>query len=215
MLLAAVTAAAIGLGLLAYATGLLYPLEAQSIHARFSIRAARPSLVKNFVIVQIDEETFNHLQINWPFPRRYHAVVIDHLLAAGAKLIAFDVQFTQRTDVADDDALIEAVDRAHNMVLATDAVDRTGQTGVLGGNAELRAVGARAGNSTVIGDSQGVIRDFQHPHQVDRHLPRHDRNGLGGSRGQPDTFWRLDVTSADPLSRPTGHRARHRLLAGV
>jgi CHASE2 domain-containing sensor protein len=65
--------------------------------------------------------------------------VIDHLLAAGAKLIAFDVQFTQPTDVADDNALIEAVDRAHNMVLATDAVDRTGQTGVLGGDLRRRS----------------------------------------------------------------------------
>jgi CHASE2 domain-containing sensor protein len=38
LLLAAVTAATIALGLLAYATGLLYPLEAQSVDARFSIR---------------------------------------------------------------------------------------------------------------------------------------------------------------------------------
>ncbi len=166
LLLAAVTAATIGLGLLAYATGLLYPLEAQSIDGRFSIRGTRPSLVKEFVVVAVDEETFNHLRQNWPFHRRYHAVVIDHLLAAGAKLIAFDVQFTQATDVADDDALIEAIDRAHNMVLATDAVDKSGQTGVLGGNAVLKEVGARAGNSTVKADSQAVFRDMQHSYQA-------------------------------------------------
>jgi adenylate cyclase len=166
-----VTAGAVALGLLAYAAGLLYPLEAQSINVRFSVRGPRASLVRRFVIVQIDEATFNYfndhppLQGYWPFPRRYHATVIDHLLAAGAKLIAFDVQFTQPTDTRDDNALIEAVDRAHNMVLATDAVDTDGQTGVLGGNATLKAVGARAGNSTVIGDSQGVIRDFQHSYQ--------------------------------------------------
>jgi adenylate cyclase len=171
LLLAAVTAGTVALGLAAYATGLLYPLEAQSVNARFDIRGSRPALVKNFVIVQIDEATFNYFRNHppldgyWPFPRRYHAVVIDHLLAAGAKLIAFDVQFTQPTDPTDDNALIEAIDRAHNMVLATDAVDRTGQTGVLGGNAVLEEVGARAGNSTVIGDSQGVIRNFQHSFQ--------------------------------------------------
>jgi adenylate cyclase len=169
ILLAAVTASTVALGLLAYSTGLLYPLEAQSVNARFAVRGSRPALVKNFVIVQIDEATFNYFRNHppldgyWPFPRRYHAVVIDHLLAAGAKLIAFDIQFTQPTDVVDDNALIEAVDRAHNMVLATDAVDRNGQTGVLGG--DLAPWGARAGNSTVIGDSQGVIRDFQHSYQ--------------------------------------------------
>jgi adenylate cyclase len=171
LLLAAVTAGTIGLGLLAYATGLLYPLEAQSVDARFAVRSARPSLVNDFVVVQIDEATFNYFHDHppldgyWPFPRRYHAVVIDHLLAAGAKLIAFDVQFTQPTDPTDDNALIEAVDRSHKMVLATDAVNKTGQTGVLGGNAVLKEVGARAGNSTVIADSQGVFRDMQHSYQ--------------------------------------------------
>jgi adenylate cyclase len=98
------------------------------------------------------------------------------------------VQFTQRTDVADDDALIEAVDRAHNMVLATDAVDRTGQTGVLGGNAVLKEVGARAGNSTVIGDSQGVIRDFQHSYQSIDTFPVAIASGWEGHEVSPKLF---------------------------
>jgi adenylate cyclase len=175
LLLAAVTVATVALGVLAYATGLLYPLEAQSIDARFAIRGSRPSLVKDFVVVAVDEGTFDYfgglhaknpsVRYQWPFPRRDHAVVIDHLLAAGARLIAFDVQFTEPTDPTDDNALIEAVDRAHNMVLATDAVLAGGQTDVLGGNAVLRQVGARAANSTVINDSGGVLRDMQHSYQ--------------------------------------------------
>ena len=188
VLLAAVTAATIGLGLLAYATGLLYPLEAQSIDARFSIRGPRPALVKDFAVVAVDEETFNQLRQNWPFPRRYHAVVIDHLLAAGAKVIAFDIQFTQRTDVADDNALIEAVDRAHNMVLATDAVDSNGQTGVLGGNALLKEVGARAGNSTVKADSQSVFRDMQHSYQSIDTFPVAIASDVEGREISPKLF---------------------------
>jgi len=192
LLLAAVTAGTVALGLLAYATGLLYPLEAQSVDARFAIRGDRPSLVKNFVIVQIDEATFNYFRDHppldgyWPFPRRYHARVIDNLLGAGAKLIAFDVQFTQPTDVVDDNALIEAVDRAHNMVLATDAVNRTGQTGVLGG--DLAPWGARAGNSTVIGDSQGVSRDFQHSFQSIDTFPTAIASDWLGHEISPDLF---------------------------
>ena len=132
LLLAAVTVATVGLGVLAYATDVLYPLEAQSVDARFAVRGARPSLVKDFVVVAVGETTFDYfgnlhaknpsVQYQWPFPRRYHAIVIDHLLAAGARLIAFDVQFTEPTDPADDNALIDAIARAHNMVLATDAV---------------------------------------------------------------------------------------------
>jgi adenylate cyclase len=51
------------------------------------------------------------------------------------------------------------------MVLATDAVAAGGKTDVLGGNAVLRQVGARAGNSTVINDSAGVLRDMRHSYQ--------------------------------------------------
>jgi adenylate cyclase len=170
LLLAAVTTATVGLGLAAYATNLFYPLEAQSLDARFSIRGTQASLTKKFVIVQVDQPTFNYfanrgMAANWPFPRRYHAKVIDNLLAAGAKLIAFDVSFTQQTDAYDDNALIEAINRAHNMVLATTAVTKYGQTGVIGGSQEQQAVGATVGDATVIADSQGVIRDFQHSYQ--------------------------------------------------
>ncbi|HEX2702968.1 MAG TPA: adenylate/guanylate cyclase domain-containing protein [Solirubrobacteraceae bacterium] len=174
LLLAAVTVATVGLGVLAYATGVLYPLEAQSIDVRFGIRGSRPSLVKDFVVVAVDENTFNYfgklhakdpsVRYQWPFPRRDHAIVIDHLLAAGARLIAFDVQFTEPTDPVDDDDLIEAIARAHNMVLATDAVTG-GQTDVLGGSTTLRRVGARAANSTVINDAGGVLRDMRHSYQ--------------------------------------------------
>jgi adenylate cyclase len=174
LLLVAVTVVTVGLGVLAYATSVLYPLEAQSIDARFAIRGTRPSLTKDFVVVAVDEGTFNYFDTlhakhpsvssQWPFPRRDHAIVIDHLLAAGARLIAFDVQFTEPTDPADDNALIEAIARAHNMVLATDAV-AGGQTDVLGGSAVLKQVGARAANSTVINDSAGVLRDMQHSYQ--------------------------------------------------
>ncbi|HLW94989.1 MAG TPA: adenylate/guanylate cyclase domain-containing protein [Solirubrobacteraceae bacterium] len=170
LLLAAVTTVTVALGLAAYATDLFYPLEAQSLNTRFSIRGTQPSLAKKFVIVQVDQPTFNYfanrgMPANWPFPRRYHAKVIDNLLAAGAKLIAFDVSFTQQTDAYDDNALIEAIDRAHNMVLATTAVTKGGQTGVIGGQQEQQAVGATVGDALVIADSAGVIRDFQHTYQ--------------------------------------------------
>jgi adenylate cyclase len=167
LLLAAVTAITIALGLVAYATGLLYPLEAHSVDARFAIRGTRSSLVSRFLLVQVDEQSFNYfndhnMPANWPWPRRYHAVVIDHLRAAGAKLIAFDIQFTQQTDPYDDNALITALGNARPTVLATEAVAPDGTTGVLGGPPTQQQYGVQVGNSTVLPDSQGVLRDFQH-----------------------------------------------------
>jgi adenylate cyclase len=170
LLLAAVTAAAIALAVVAYAISLLYPLEAHSINTRFSIRGSRQALVKDFVVVGVDQNSFNYFRdrnmpSNWPFPRRYHAVVIDHLREAGAKVIAFDIEFTQPTDARDDDALIEALGRARPTVLATEAVASNGTTGVLGGPQVQQQFGVHPGDSTVIPDSQGVIRDMQQSYQ--------------------------------------------------
>jgi adenylate cyclase len=207
LLLAAVTAATIALGLLAYATGLLYPLEAQSVDARFAIRGSRPALVKDFVIVQIDDASFNYfanhgMPANWPWPRRYHAIVIDHLRAAGARLIAFDVAFTQQTDTYDDNALIEAVDRDHDMVLAATAVNAGGQTGVLGGLAEQEQIGAHVGDATVIPDSQGVIRDMQFSYQGIETFPVVIASRALGRRISPSLFG--GATTRVPIDYPGG-----------
>ena len=60
--------------------------ERKTIDSRFSIRGTEkpPS---NVVIVAIDDKTFNDLQFNWPFPRAYHAGVINRLHKDGAKAI--------------------------------------------------------------------------------------------------------------------------------
>src|SRR5271170_1594704 len=89
LLLAVATLASL-LGIAGYATGTLYSLEAQTVNTRFAIRGTDHRLVRDFVIVQVDAHSFSELSQHglsdrWPFPRRYHARVIDNLLAAGAK----------------------------------------------------------------------------------------------------------------------------------
>ena len=49
------------------------------------------------MVVGIDDVTFGDLQQRWPFPRRFHAKAIDALSKAGAKAIAYDIQFTEPT----------------------------------------------------------------------------------------------------------------------
>ena len=166
----AVVAAA--LGIVTHATGVFHRTELQTIDARFSIRGAQPSLVRNLVVVGMDQPTLNYFadqHVNhpgvadeWPFPRRYDARVIDNLRNAGAKNIAADIQFTQPTDNTDDLDLAMAVKRAGHMVLATTAVGPHGSTSVLGGNANLRSFGdAVAADATAVPDSDGVLRRMQ------------------------------------------------------
>jgi len=167
LLIVALLAAAIGV--LGYATHLLRRSENQTIDARFSIRGARkpPS---DFVLVQIDNATLQQLaraklHSEFPFPRRYDATVIDRLREAGARTIALDLEFTHETDVRDDNALIEAIGRAHGKtVLAASEVAGDGTTDVFGGPPNgpklLRELGARVAEVRLTVDSDGATRRF-------------------------------------------------------
>jgi adenylate cyclase len=144
--------------------GLMGSQEQSTVDVRFGIRGSlgAPNDVR---VVKIDDVTFGDLQTRWPFPRRYHAQVIDRLRQAGAKVIAFDVQFTEPTDARDDMALFNAADRAGNVVFSTTEVNAKGGSDVLGGDANLRRIHAVAANALIPTDAGGVIRRFLY--QVD------------------------------------------------
>ena len=143
--------------LVAYGVGVLDGPELDTVDTRFEIRGDRgpPS---DIVMVAIDDVTFNELGVRWPFPRSLHAEAVDRLRRGGARVIAYDVQFTEPTVPREDNALIEAVDRADGVVLATTEVEEGGRTNVFGGDQVLRETGARAGSSNFVNDDDGVIR---------------------------------------------------------
>jgi adenylate cyclase len=155
----AVGLAMTGFAFVAYATNLLRPLELDTVDARFAIRGTQP-VPDELVVVDIDSKTFVTLQQRWAsFPRSYHGQVIDRLTKAGVKAIAYDVQFTEPSeDPAEDNALIEAVGRAGNVILATTEVDEQGRTNVFGGEEVLRQFNSRAANALLPSDPGGVIR---------------------------------------------------------
>jgi CHASE2 domain-containing sensor protein/predicted Ser/Thr protein kinase len=155
-LFAAVAVIAAGLALLAQGTNALRSLELDSVDARFSIRGAEKQ-PGNIVVVAVDPQTINTLN-RWPFPRHFHAALIDRLKAAGASLIVYDVQFTERTTDKEDNALIDSVANAGNVVLSTTEVGRGGSTKVFGGDAIVRQANAHVGNGELPLDSGGVIR---------------------------------------------------------
>jgi len=73
------------------------------------------------VIVGIDEPSFGELRMQWPWPRHFHARLIDSLREAGAAAIGFDVVFPEPSQLpSDDQRLAEAVGRAGNVVLAAE-----------------------------------------------------------------------------------------------
>ena len=96
---------------------LLPGLEQESIVQRCERRGAEPA--PKLLVVAVDDKTFADTQLHWPFPRRYHAQAINRLRRDGAEAIVYDVQFTEETTARAANALINAVDRANNVVLAT------------------------------------------------------------------------------------------------
>ena len=150
---------AVAAALAADAADLLAGPEQNTIGLRFQLRGVQP--VDDVAVVAIDDVTLSDLRQQWPFPRTLHARAIDRLRRAGARVIAYDVQFTEETKPREDLALYDAVARAPGTVLATTETDGRGGTSILGGAENLRAAGALAGAANVNADLGGVVERFR------------------------------------------------------
>jgi adenylate cyclase len=167
-----------GLAIVAYETNLLRSLELSTVNTRFQIRGTqRPP--DNVVLVEIDATTFDELGLQWPFPRRVHAQVIDNIAREHPKAIAYDVQFTEASDCPatasgrqpeagkcpqareDEEALLNALENAEGRtVMATTETEANGNTRFLGadGAALLSEVGSRPASALLPPDPGGVLR---------------------------------------------------------
>jgi adenylate cyclase len=159
-LLLGVAVVSAAVGVVAYATDALREPELDTVDARFAIRGTQPA-PEDIVVVGVDDITFDQLDRRWPFPRTYHAQAIDELSRDGARVIAYDVQFTEQTTPRADNALISSVQRADrnsHVVLATTEVGADGRTNIFGGDRVVQQVGAIPANGNLIPDPGDVIR---------------------------------------------------------
>ncbi|MEA2442512.1 MAG: hypothetical protein QOH76_3936, partial [Thermoleophilaceae bacterium] len=78
LLLGVVAVLAVTLGLVAYGTDLFRSLELSTIDARFSWRGTEKP-PGDLVVVGVAADSQTELNTQWPFPRSYHARVIDRL----------------------------------------------------------------------------------------------------------------------------------------
>ncbi|MET0601201.1 MAG: adenylate/guanylate cyclase domain-containing protein [Baekduia sp.] len=154
----AACAAAVGVA----ATGVLDRAEDATIDERFALRETlhAPGPPRDVVVVGIDEASFRQLGLQWPLPRALHARAIRALLAAGARRVVYDVQFTESSDArAGDRALLRAA-ADPRVVLGTTERDDTGAPAILGGAIALSADGGQVGFATFPVAGDGVWRDL-------------------------------------------------------
>ena len=145
--------AGIGAGIAAIATVIRRPpsdelwhvgqMTTYDLRVRATARPSAPS--ERVVLVSIDDDSVRRMAPlvgRWPWPRLAHATLIDFLARAPAKLVVYDVLFTEAertlqlggdagrpsagtgeewTGADSDEALAEAIKEAGNIVLAADA----------------------------------------------------------------------------------------------
>jgi adenylate cyclase len=92
-------------------------LENPALNFCYRLRPALPPPA-DLLIVGIDEASFQEMRRPWPWPRRFHAELVNRLAAAGARLIVFDVLFADPTTPEDDHSFAAAIGRAGNVILA-------------------------------------------------------------------------------------------------
>jgi adenylate cyclase len=161
----AVALVAAGAGVAAQQTHLLRWLELSSVDARFSVRGERPT-PRDVAVVAIDTRTFNERPGDqWPYQRRLHARAIQILKEAGARVIAYDIQFTEPSNPEDDGLLYDAIYRAGNVVLGTSEIGPRGTTRILGNDKNVRSARALPASAQYDLDPNGVIRRI--PYQTD------------------------------------------------
>jgi len=140
-----------------YLSGSLTFIERQLSAARFQMVKSDPSGA--VVLVAIDARSLQEMPV-WPWPRSWHATVIDQLRAAGADQIAVDIDFSAASLKAEDDALEAALARAGSKVIlpvfeqVADSKNNVAATAPL----PQFARHTRIASANIRPDSDGIVR---------------------------------------------------------
>ncbi len=115
---------------------LLQTLELKTYDARLRAVATGAGASPDIALVLIDDHSIRQLEPivgRWPWPRLVHAVLVNYLARAKAKLVVYDVLFseadrgrhdvlgTEWTGAESDEAFVDAVKAAGNVIFAAES----------------------------------------------------------------------------------------------
>ena len=139
-------------------------LEHKAADVLFLIRGEQ-EVSDNIVIVEIGDDTFNTLNERWPFPREYHAKLIENLEKAGANQIIFDIEFTERTNIDADSKLAAAIAKYDNIILSGKLISTQYNNSVreqlLSPIPILTQTGTEWGTVNISADPDGFVRRYE------------------------------------------------------
>ena len=144
-------------------------IELKTIDLRFNYRGPVDNFADSskIVIVAIDESSLDRAPHRWPWPRSYYAKLLRNLKKAGARVIAFDINFDSPDKNPEwDEELRRAIEEAGNVVLAGREVKGTTfKSKVIEAKNLLRNIfigtkGSQPGIVEVLRDYDGVCRRY-------------------------------------------------------
>jgi EAL domain-containing protein (putative c-di-GMP-specific phosphodiesterase class I)/CHASE2 domain-containing sensor protein len=155
------------------------------------------------VIAEVDAQSIAELK-EWPWPRRYHAALVDKLNAAGAATVAFDVDFSSTSNPQDDKAFADALGRFNGtVVLPTFRQQRSDGSDLMTENLPIQALQDHAflGSVNVHPDADGAMRNYSYG-TVTAGVARPSLGALLASKpGSVEENFRID-SAIDPTTIP-------------
>lgn len=128
--------------------------------ADLSFKVAPRQATGDILIVAIDQKSIDHIG-PWPWPRRKHALLLDQLQSAGVHQVAFDIDFSDRTNATDDQALADAIGRmAGQIVLPVFRENRNAQAQIQRSPYAPFTLGARLATVNLALDKNGTARRY-------------------------------------------------------
>ncbi|MDZ4054067.1 MAG: CHASE2 domain-containing protein, partial [Phenylobacterium sp.] len=144
------------------ASGALRPVEDALASQRFAL-IQRPAS-QDLVLVEIDAKSLSVADV-WPWDRDRYAQALDHLSAAGAELVGFDVDFSARSTPEMDRAFAEVIAKTPGAVILPTFV-QPAQRSTAGApmveNTPLTALSDEAllASVNVVADPDGRVRRY-------------------------------------------------------
>jgi signal transduction histidine kinase/CHASE2 domain-containing sensor protein len=115
----------------AYLWGATVPLEHGLLELQY--RLFPHDATGTLAVVEIDSRSLKLLD-TWPWPRSYHATLLDRLVASGVHAIAYDIDFSSHSTPDGDAQLASAIERADGRVILpvfkqrVSATDKSGES---------------------------------------------------------------------------------------
>ena len=188
--------------MIAAALGPLRPFDNALADLRFRALSRAPS--GDVVFVEIDGASLQRVGV-WPWPRRIHAEALDKLIALGAGEVVFDIDFSTRSNGADDSELASALERAGGYASLAVFKQLTSPAGGFNvpiadfaKNASLVAVDVPIG-------ANGVVREYENHVALGGAIYPSVAEALApaAGRGAPPNFaidYSVDMTAIDRIS---------------